>query len=259
MSDTEKKRQKKPKSKTRKILEWVLTGFFLVLFAIIGFAQIDGMVHKKDHYGQLIRFGFSNYVVQTESMEPKYMKNTAIIDYLEDVDKIYARYQRGEEINVTFMDVYSTRNEFTNPENNPQLTQRTSATNVPMTHQIKEIHVNNAAKKGEGKYYFITAGINTPLKHFASSNTHQVWISRSRTNNFDMALLFTEVFVVNGKGCCPVLSFHFWDNQFAIVCTKDSSCLTDRWRTHMLLNRFTGIGHLDFGKLLSSIEHEFFV
>lgn len=161
MSDTEKKRQKKPKSKTRKILEWVLTGFFLVLFAIIGFAQIDGMVHKKDHYGQLIRFGFSNYVVQTESMEPKYMKNTAIIDYLEDVDKIYARYQNGEEINVTFMDVYSTRNEFTNPENNPQLTQRTSATNVPMTHQIKEIHVNDAVKKGEGKYYFITAGINT--------------------------------------------------------------------------------------------------
>ena len=88
--DEEKKRTKKPKSKARKIIEWVLTGLFLALFAIVGIAQIDGMVHKKDHYNQLIRFGYSNYVVETNSMEPKYMKGTAIIDYLEDADKIYS-------------------------------------------------------------------------------------------------------------------------------------------------------------------------
>ena len=160
MSEEEKK-VKKPKSKTRKILEWVLTGFFLVLFAIVGVAQIDGMVHKKDHYGQLIRFGYSNYVVETESMEPKYKKGTAIIDFLEDADKIYSRYQKGDEINVTFMDVYQNKNEYTYPENHAHLTTRTPATNVPMTHQVKEIHLNSAAKKGEGKYIFITAGINT--------------------------------------------------------------------------------------------------
>ena len=157
----EQKKTKKPKSKTRKILEWVLTGFFLVLFAIVGIAQIDGMVHKKDHYNQLIRFGYSNYVVETESMEPKYKKGTAIIDFLEDSDKIYARYQKGDEINVTFMDVYQNKNEYTYPSNHPHLTTRTPATGVPMTHQVKEIHLNSGAKKGEGKYIFITAGINT--------------------------------------------------------------------------------------------------
>ena len=30
------KKEKKPKSKARKIIEWVLTGLFLVLFAIAG-------------------------------------------------------------------------------------------------------------------------------------------------------------------------------------------------------------------------------
>ena len=38
---------------------------------------------------------------------------------------------------------------------------RTSATGVPMTHRVQEIHINEALKKGEGKYTFITAGINT--------------------------------------------------------------------------------------------------
>ena len=168
--DEEKKRTKKPKSKARKIIEWVLTGLFLVLFAIVGIAQIDGMVHKKDHYNQLIRFGYSNYVVETNSMEPKYMKGTAIIDYLEDADKIYSRYQKGEEINVTFMDVYQVRNEYTTPKNNPQLTTRTPVTNVPMTHQVKEILVNPNVKKGEGKYTFITAGINTGVSAATDAN-----------------------------------------------------------------------------------------
>ena len=170
MENEKKKPQRKPKSKTRKIIEWVITGIFLVLFAIVGFAQIDGMIHKKDHYGHLIRFGYSNYVVETNSMEPKYMKGSAIIDYLEDADKIYARYQKGEEINVTFMDVYQTRNEYTTPKNNPQLTTRTPVTNVPMTHQVKEILVNPNANKGAGKYTFITAGINTGVSAATDAN-----------------------------------------------------------------------------------------
>ena len=95
---------KKPKSKTRKIIEWVLTGIFLAIFAVVGLAQIDGLVNKKSHYNQQIRFGYGTFVVQTDSMEPEYKVKTAIITYLEDADKIYKSYQAGKDIDVTFFD-----------------------------------------------------------------------------------------------------------------------------------------------------------
>ena len=155
------KRVKKPKSKARKIIEWVLTGIFLALFAFVLAGQIDGMIHKKDHYNQQLRFGYGTFVVKTDSMEPKYMKKTAIITFCEDADKIYERFQKGEEVDITFVDVYNANNEYTSPLNNPELTKRTDPTGVPMTHRVKEVHVNNNQEKGKGKYTFITAGINT--------------------------------------------------------------------------------------------------
>ena len=155
------KRAKKPKSKARKIIEWVLTGIFLALFAFVLAGQIDGMVHKKEHYNQQLRFGYGTFVVKTDSMEPKYMIGTALITYNEDADKIYERFQKGEEVDITFVDVYNTNNEYTSPLNNPELTKRTDPTGVPMTHRVKEVHVNNNQEKGKGKYTFITAGINT--------------------------------------------------------------------------------------------------
>ena len=151
---------KKPKSKTRKIIEWVLTGIFLAVFAVVGLAQIDGLVNKKSHYNQQIRFGYGTFVVQTDSMEPEYKVKTAIITYLEDADKIYKSYQAGKDIDVTFFDAYTGENEYTKPMDHPELTRRTSATQYPMTHRVQEIHVNENLKKGEGRYTFITAGIN---------------------------------------------------------------------------------------------------
>ena len=164
MSEEEKKKVKKPKSTARKVVEWILTGIFAALFVVLGCAQIDGMVHKKDHYNQLIRFGFSNYVVETDSMEPDYKVKSANIAYLEDADSIYKRFQKGETINATFWDVYTVENEYTKPLNHPELTKRTDPAspvfNTPMTHQVKEIHINPLLKKGQGRYTFITAGIN---------------------------------------------------------------------------------------------------
>ena len=151
---------KKPKSKTRKIIEWVLTGIFLAIFAVVGLAQIDGLVNKKSHYNQQIRFGYGTFVVQTDSMEPEYKVKTAIITYLEDADKIYKSYQAGKDIDVTFFDAYTGENEYTKPMDHPELTRRTSATQYPMTHRVQEIHINENLKKGEGRYTFITAGIN---------------------------------------------------------------------------------------------------
>ena len=153
----EEKKVKKPKSLTRKIIEWIFTGIFAALFLVIGIAQIDGMVHKKDHYGQSIRFGFGTFVVQTASMEPKYKVESAIVTYLEKPEQIFKRYENGETIDVTFFDAYEASNQYTVPSQaHPELTDRTSATGLPMTHRVQEM------KKGDdGHYYFITAGINT--------------------------------------------------------------------------------------------------
>ena len=165
------KKEKKPKSKARKIVEWVLTGLFLVLFAIAGVAQIDGLVNKNKHYGQQIRLGYATFVVKTESMEPKYMVDSAIITYLEDADKIYERYQNNEDVDVTFYDVYTAETEYTKPLNHPELTMRTNPAEYPIiTHRVKEIHVNNALAKGEGKYTFIVAGINTGVGAATNAN-----------------------------------------------------------------------------------------
>ena len=157
----ESKKEKKPKSKARKIIEWVLTGIFLAIFVVVGIAQIDGLVNKNKHYGQQVRLGYATFVVQTDSMEPKYKVKSAIITYLEDADKLYKSFQSGAVLDVTFFDAYTNDTEYTTPTEHPQLTMRTTATRVPMTHRVQEIHVNSALKKGEGKYTFITAGINT--------------------------------------------------------------------------------------------------
>ena len=68
-----KKKEKKPKSKARKIIEWVLLGIFLLAAGAFGAGQIDGMIHKSEYYGQTISFGFGSFVILTDSMEPDYM------------------------------------------------------------------------------------------------------------------------------------------------------------------------------------------
>lgn len=161
------KRVKKPKSKARKIIEWVFTGIFLAIFGFVMAAQIDGMVHKKDHYDQQIRFGYGTFMVKTDSMKPVYGIDTALITYLEDPEKIYDRFQKGETVDITFAHHNVPTSEYTVPLNNPELTNRTNATrdpvveDIPMTHRVREIHINPNVEKGKGRYIFITAGINT--------------------------------------------------------------------------------------------------
>lgn len=163
---------KKAKSKARKIIEWVITGVFLVLFAFVMVGQVDGMIHKNQHNGQLLRFGYGTFIVKTDSMEPKYRVNTALITYLEDADKIYDRFsnlKENEFIDLTFIHITLADTEYSKPLNHPELTSRTNdkpteVDGTPMTHRLQEIHVNNAVAKGQGKYTFITAGINTKSK-----------------------------------------------------------------------------------------------
>lgn len=172
---------KKPKSKVRSIIEWVLTGIFVILFGIVVAGQIDGFVHRNDHYGQQIRFGYATFVVQTDSMEPEYKVKTAIITYLEDVDKIYERFQNNEVVDLTFCNVYSpstdVERELAKPDD-PSLNHRVTEGQI-FTHRVREIHVNPDpnVKKGQGKYTFIAAGINVE-GHASASNQYQAFTEK---------------------------------------------------------------------------------
>ena len=79
------KKTKKKKSKTRVIIEWVLFGLFLVVFAFAGAAVIDSMIHKKDNYNQSLKFGLGTFIVLTDSMEPEYEQGSAIFTYKDDI------------------------------------------------------------------------------------------------------------------------------------------------------------------------------
>lgn len=194
-------KKKKQKSKARNIFEWIFTGIFGVIFAISAIGQIVGMANAKNHYGQQIRFGYGTFYVLTESMDPVYKKNTAIITYLEDADKVYEKfmankayndtktnefiakhpealdengyiisdnadweaYQKNlKHIDVTFAGVKDAVSSDFHPDD-PELTlpaYPNSTKPVPVTHRLREVHVVEGVKKGQGKYIFVAAGIN---------------------------------------------------------------------------------------------------
>ena len=186
--EEEKKKVKKPKSKARKIIEWVLTGIFGVFFIILGIGQIDGMVHKKDHYGQMLKFGYGTFVVQTDSMERDankkkvYGVKSALITHLDNPEKIYKDFSAGKTVDVTFFDCYNANTIYTAPTSpqNSELRIRTPVANYPLTHRVREIHMNTDPniKKGQGKYTFIVAGINPYSKNLGSDGETPITIDQ---------------------------------------------------------------------------------
>ena len=77
-ASTKPARMKKPKSKTRKIIEWILFGIFGVAFAVVIAGNISSIIHRDENYGQSLRFGVGSFVVMTTSMEPEIKKDDAI-------------------------------------------------------------------------------------------------------------------------------------------------------------------------------------
>ena len=188
--EEEKKKVKKPKSKARKIIEWVLTGIFGVFFLILGIGQIDGMVHQKDHHGQMLKFGYGTFVVQTDSMEfdaskkKVYGVKSALITHLDNPDKIYKDYLAyqgtNKHIDITFFDCYTANTSYAAPQlpENSELRVRTPAANYPLTHRVREIHMNPNVKKGEGRYTFIVAGINPYSTNLGSDGESPITIDQ---------------------------------------------------------------------------------
>ncbi len=189
-------KEKKKKSKLRNTIEWILTGLFAVLFVVSGIGQINGMMNRNKHYGEMIRFGYGSFYVLTDSMDPVYKKKTALITYLEDSDKIYQRYLANQKYNevkkqeyiaahpdqvvdgkiinseewrnyqiknyksidLTFMGI----NVIAIQPDDPTLTDPAyPPTPFPVTHRLREMHMVDGVQKGNGKYIFVCAGINT--------------------------------------------------------------------------------------------------
>lgn len=203
------KKEKKPKSKVRSIIEWVLTGIFGVLFVICAAGNIDGMIHKKEHYNQTLRFGYGSFLVLTNSMEPKYKVYSALITKYENPDKIYKKYlsiiEKAKKeiapegvdpsdvttedvlksdyeikIDLTFwgkhvVDVDPTNPIFDDPQypKNPQGVE----TPVAITHRLREIQVREQFEKGKGRYVFICSGINEDASNF-KPNQYQAFTEK---------------------------------------------------------------------------------
>lgn len=158
----EEKKEKKPKSKTRKIIEWILTGLFAIIFAFVAVGTVDGMIHKKQYYGQSIRLGWGSFIVQTDSMKDQYPVGSAILTYRDSAESVYKKYQEGKtDIDITFFDiervsgVKPTYPDFAGVEGEP-----TPPTQNPMTHRLREIQYHPEVEVGKGRYVFIVSGTN---------------------------------------------------------------------------------------------------
>ena len=170
-------RKRREKSKTRRILEWVGFGILAVVFCFAMVAQIDAMVHRDQNWGQQLRFGIGNFVVQTDSMEPDYKVESAIVTQKQDPSGLYARWlaDKTTKIDITFS--YQPYASFL--PDDPTLTNQTNLApssryyGSPMTHRIREIHEDTTKEVGQGRYIFVVAGINTQSEEW-KANQYQV-------------------------------------------------------------------------------------
>ena len=164
--EKKKKKVKKPKSKARKIIEWVFLGIFMAICVVILAGQIEGMVNAKKHYGQTLRFGYATFVVKTDSMEPEMPVKSAIITKYESAASLYNNFTKKQQagktideirLDITFMDVL--RINGMHPSDTTHIYE-TNPTGYPMTHRVFEIQVRQDVKVGNGRFVFFASGIN---------------------------------------------------------------------------------------------------
>ena len=155
---------KEEKGKVRKIIEWVFVILFgaAALFVLAG--TVSGMVHKKEHYNQSIRFGYGTFRVLTTSMEPEIKKGSMLITKAEDVEKFQERLNRNEVIDITFFNVGVATD--VKPDD-PVYKTETTPVGMPMTHRLREVHIQENVEFGQGKYIFVASGINEQDKNYS--------------------------------------------------------------------------------------------
>jgi hypothetical protein len=211
------KKEKKEKSKKRKIIEWIVTGVILCLFGLVAIGQILGIVNRSNNNGQTLTFGvYGNFMVLTDSMEPEYATNTAIVTKKENLSSLYNLYleykednksieeeynvkinaaatseekislisemeKKEKHIDITFYDNYSAYSSVkpTQGTSSPildMLNEPVQSNNV-MTHRLREMRVDETKKEGEGKYTFITSGTNIG-GHYSQFGQYQAFTEK---------------------------------------------------------------------------------
>ena len=150
------KKEKKPKSKARKIVERILTVVTLVLLGFVGVSLLTGMIFKKNTVPMMFNSIGTCYVL-TDSMEPVYPQKTTIIVQNASAKELIERYQKGETVDVTFQNYnINPGPDSSIPEGKSQLI----VTNMIMTHRMIGYYINDGVPEGQGKYLIYAAGIN---------------------------------------------------------------------------------------------------
>ena len=167
----EKQEQKKPKSKLRKTLEWIGTGIISIVFLFVVTCNVAKLLTRNE-YGQGTSFGYSTYVVLTNSMEPSYKVKTAIVAYKDDPQKICDMFDEIKDldlemtdernINLTFFDAFNERHS----SGIDSIDNQTTPIKAVMTHQLFKYEINEDKKEGEGRYLFFVHGINTESENY---------------------------------------------------------------------------------------------
>ncbi len=126
-------KKSKSKSKARKIIEWVFTVLFVLVFGGVAVMNIVSFATKDKNNGVPNFFGTQILVVLTDSMEPVYKVDEAL--FVRKTDP--AKLKVGDD--VTF--IYPVKGRDT-----------------PMTHRIFEIETPE--QTGDGHYVFTAHGVN---------------------------------------------------------------------------------------------------
>ena len=134
------KKEKKPKSKARKIVDWVITGVFATLIVGLGVIQIINRFSKNQNL-----FGAQFQKVLTDSMAPTYKVNDIIFITKADPDNLVKRVEQGQNVDVSFK-------------------WKVNGQDVSMTHRLQEatyyVDTQIDEKGREYHYSFVAHGIN---------------------------------------------------------------------------------------------------
>ena len=166
------KRVKKPKSKTRKIIEGVLTGIIVGLLGFVAVSLITGMIFKRHGVSMMFNSVGSCYVL-TDSMDPVYPEKSTILVQKCKPQELVNRLVKGETVDVTFLNVDRGVGPYIPEGKNPS---DVIVTNQIMTHRLIGYWVDDRAEvtEGNGKYYFFASGINYAA-HIGGEGQYQVF------------------------------------------------------------------------------------
>ena len=115
------KKEKKPKSKARKIIEWVITGVLASLMVGLAVIQIINRTNENQNV-----FGTKYQRVLTDSMSPVYKVSDIIVVKKVSPEIIYQEWEEGKDVDVSFKWVINGKT-------------------VSMTHRIKEVQYSEPA------------------------------------------------------------------------------------------------------------------